>query len=164
MKYVHKPFVKIEFNLTPVGMLSAVNQNRHWRMSSSGMWRRVYLLWTDVSEECVASIFRVEKRCFRLVAQPASNLPTLVPRSRIFLAWRWRWHVPQKRRFTQDLHGATSQKTAFFIVYSCENLNSYTIDIIISFLQIRGRSICCYRVEALFLFSELLNSLTSSIF
>jgi hypothetical protein len=25
-----------------------------------------------------------------------------------------RGHVPQKRRFTQDLHGATSQKTALF--------------------------------------------------
>jgi hypothetical protein len=30
-------------------------------MSSSGMWRRVYLVWTDVSEERIASIFRVEK-------------------------------------------------------------------------------------------------------
>jgi hypothetical protein len=27
---------------------------------------------------------------------------------------RWRWYVPPKRRFTQYLHGATSQKTAFF--------------------------------------------------
>jgi hypothetical protein len=26
-----------------------------------GMWRRVDLLWTDVSEERIASIFRVEK-------------------------------------------------------------------------------------------------------
>jgi hypothetical protein len=30
-------------------------------MSSSGMWRRVGLVRTDVSEERVASIFNVEK-------------------------------------------------------------------------------------------------------
>jgi hypothetical protein len=28
-------------------------------MPSSGMWRRVYLVWTDVSEERITSIFRV---------------------------------------------------------------------------------------------------------
>jgi hypothetical protein len=30
-----------------------------WRMSSSGMWHRVDLVWTNVSEELIASIFRV---------------------------------------------------------------------------------------------------------
>jgi hypothetical protein len=30
-------------------------------MPSSGIWRCVDLVWTEVSEECVASIFRVEK-------------------------------------------------------------------------------------------------------
>jgi hypothetical protein len=43
-----------------------------------------------------------------------SHLLTLVSRSRIFLPRRWGRYVPPKRRFTQDLHGATSQKTAFF--------------------------------------------------
>jgi hypothetical protein len=33
--------------------------------------------------------------------------------SRIFLPWIWRRYVPAKRRFIQDLQGATSQKTAF---------------------------------------------------
>jgi hypothetical protein len=33
----------------------------------------------------------------------------------IFLPWRWRRYVPPKCRFTQDLHGATSQETAFFL-------------------------------------------------
>jgi hypothetical protein len=39
-------------------------------------------------------------------------------RSRIscLLPWRWRPYVPPKRRLPQFLHGATSQKTAFFIV------------------------------------------------
>jgi hypothetical protein len=33
-----------------------------WRMPSSGVWRRVDVVdWTDVSEERIASIFRVEK-------------------------------------------------------------------------------------------------------
>jgi hypothetical protein len=31
------------------------------RMPSSGMWRRVDLVWIDVSEERIASIFRVQK-------------------------------------------------------------------------------------------------------
>jgi hypothetical protein len=31
-----------------------------WRMPSSGMWRRVDLVWTNVSEELIASIFRVK--------------------------------------------------------------------------------------------------------
>jgi hypothetical protein len=43
-----------------------------------------------------------------------SHLLTLVRRSRIFLPWRWRRHVPPKRRSTQDLQSATSQKTKFF--------------------------------------------------
>jgi hypothetical protein len=38
-----------------------------WRMLYSGMWRRVVLVFTDVSEQCITSIFR-----------------WLVPRSRIF--------------------------------------------------------------------------------
>jgi hypothetical protein len=46
-----------------------------------------------------------------------SHLLKLVPRSRIFLPWRWRRYVLPKRRFnSQYLHGGTSQKTAFFIV------------------------------------------------
>jgi hypothetical protein len=32
----------------------------------------------------------------------------------LFLRWRWRRYVPPKRRFLQNPHGATSQKTAFF--------------------------------------------------
>jgi hypothetical protein len=46
-----------------------------------------------------------------------SYLLTLVPRLRIFLPWRWSRYVPPKRRFTQEIHGAISQKTAFFIFH-----------------------------------------------
>jgi hypothetical protein len=43
------------------------------------------------------------------------HMLTLVSRSWMFLPWRWRRNVLPKRRFTQHLHGATSQKTAFFM-------------------------------------------------
>jgi hypothetical protein len=56
--------------------------------------------------------------CFRLVAQSASHLLTLVPRSRIFLLSRWKRPVPPKRRFTQELHGSASQKS----VSSCQQM------------------------------------------
>jgi hypothetical protein len=45
------------------------------------------------------------------------------PRSRIFLPWGWRRYVPPKRRFTPDPHGATSWKTAFFIVTAVKTSN-----------------------------------------
>jgi hypothetical protein len=77
------------------------------------MWRHVNLVWTDVSEERIASIFRVEKSASE---EPVcSHLLTLVPHSRIFLPWRWRRYIPPKCRFAHDLHGAISQKTAFFL-------------------------------------------------
>jgi hypothetical protein len=74
--------------------------SRRWlfRMPFSGIWCRV-VVWTDVSE-----------------GRGCSHLLRLVPRFRIFLPCRWRRYVPPKHRFTQELHGATSQKTAFFIV------------------------------------------------
>jgi hypothetical protein len=52
-----------------------------------------------------------------------SHLLTVVPCSRIFLPWRWRRYVPPKRRFTQYLYGATSQKTVFFIVTAVKTSN-----------------------------------------
>jgi hypothetical protein len=67
-----------------------------------------------------------------------SHLLTLFPRSRIFLPWRWRRYFPPKRRFTQDLHGATSEKTVFFIrlpsflLLSKLNMISYRIFDILS--------------------------------
>jgi hypothetical protein len=50
---------------------------------------------------------------FLTAGSASSPLLTLVPRSWILLSWRWRQYVPPKCRFTQDLHGATSQKMAF---------------------------------------------------
>jgi hypothetical protein len=60
--------------------------------------------------------YRLQSAKLPLRTVNCSHLLTMVPRSRIFLPWRCRRYVPPKRQFTQDLHGATSQKTAFFIV------------------------------------------------
>jgi hypothetical protein len=69
---------------------------------------------------CRSCVNRCFGGTFRLHLQGRkirSHLLTLVPRSWIFLPWRRRWYVLPKRLFTQDLHGATSQKTAFFVNY-----------------------------------------------
>jgi hypothetical protein len=73
-----------------------------WRMSPSGMWRRVDIVWTYISEECITSIFRVEKS--------ASEEPAWA------VAADWATSRKLLSAITQDLHGTTSQKTAFFIV------------------------------------------------
>jgi hypothetical protein len=63
------------------------------------MWCRVGLVSTDVSEESVAFTFRVEKfsseeERYQLASSSA---------------------FPPKRPFSEDTHGVTSQKTAFFL-------------------------------------------------
>jgi hypothetical protein len=90
-------------------------------MPSSGMWRRVDLVWTDVSVECITSIFRVEKS--------ANEEPAWAGGCRL-LSLRY---IPPKRRLTQDLHGVTSQKTAFFILWllpgrTHENMGTPSLD------------------------------------
>jgi hypothetical protein len=80
------------------------------------MWRRVYLVWTDVSEERMTSILRVEKS--------ASEEPTWAG------DWRLQRYVPPKRRFTQDLHSATSRKMACFVVTAVKTSNLISIIII----------------------------------
>jgi hypothetical protein len=91
------------------------------RMPSSGIWHRVELVCTVVWEEHITSILRVEQSACE---EPnCSHLLTLVPRWWIFLPWRLRRYVTPKRWLTQDLHGATSQKTAFFIVTALKTSN-----------------------------------------
>jgi hypothetical protein len=53
-------------------------------------------------------------------------MPTLVPRSRIFIPWRWRRYVPPKHLFIQDLHDATSQKTTFFFNHGIDSAHYET--------------------------------------
>jgi hypothetical protein len=44
----------------------------------------------------------------------------------LYALWNMCSVIAFQRRFTQYLHGDTSQKTAFFIVTAAENLKSYT--------------------------------------
>jgi hypothetical protein len=66
------------------------------------------LYWFSMWPMCYIAVFSTG-------GSVCSHLLTLVPRSRIFLPLRWWRYIPPKRRFTLDLHGATSQKTVFFI-------------------------------------------------
>jgi hypothetical protein len=61
------------------------------------MWRRLDIMWTEVLAERIASFFKAEKTANEEPAWAGDCI-----------------HVPPKRRFKQDLHGATSQKTTFF--------------------------------------------------
>jgi hypothetical protein len=73
-------------------------------MPSSGMWSCVDIVWTDVSEE-----HRLRLRSRKIRARETS-------------VNRW-LQSTVARLFTQDLHGATSQKTAFFIVTAVKTSN-----------------------------------------
>jgi hypothetical protein len=65
------------------------------------MLRRVALVRSDFSEELSASIIRVT----RIGERGTTLVTTSVVRRR---------YVPLKRRFLQEPHGVTSQKTPFF--------------------------------------------------
>jgi hypothetical protein len=73
-------------------------------MPSSGILRRVVLLRTNVSEELNASILRV----IRIGEVGTTSAVT---------------SDPLKRRFLQEPHGVTSQKTALFIVTAVKTSN-----------------------------------------
>jgi hypothetical protein len=84
-----------------------------WRVSSSGMWRRV-VCWvaTDVSEEHIASIFRVEEII-------SASKQVLVLAELFLKPWRWRRYVPPKLRLQLSrLHGVISQKMILFMYLS----------------------------------------------
>jgi hypothetical protein len=94
-----------------------------WTMLSSGMWRFVTLVKTDVSEEGVASIIKVT-RISELIIMLAviSNWSTLQRNIllTLFLArwffspWWLRRYVPPKLLLLRESHDLTAQKTAFF--------------------------------------------------
>jgi hypothetical protein len=58
-------------------------------------------------------------------SQSVSNLLTLFLACVIASTWRWRRHVPPKRRFIINPHGVTSQKTAFFIISALKASNPF---------------------------------------
>jgi hypothetical protein len=80
---------------------------------SSGMWHHVARVRTDVSEEWISSIIRLE-----IIWELAFILA-----SWLFPAWWWSRYVPPKRRFLQEPHGVTSQETTLFMVTSVKTSN-----------------------------------------
>jgi hypothetical protein len=87
------------------GLFSLENLTKKIRMVSSGMLRRVALARTDISEESSASFIRVTKIGELGTTQAAACV------------------VPPKRRFLQEPHGVTTQKTPFFIVTAVKTSN-----------------------------------------
>jgi hypothetical protein len=81
------------------------------------MLRRVTLVRTDVSEETGASFIRVTR---------IGELGTTQTATRNRRKLRRRRQVPSKRRFLQEPHGVTTQKTHFLHSHRRENLKSYT--------------------------------------
>jgi hypothetical protein len=58
-----------------------------WRMSSSGMWRCVDPGLTDVSEESITSIFRVEKSwILHIVFYQERQIPSLISKAKFQLS------------------------------------------------------------------------------
>jgi hypothetical protein len=96
--------------------------------------RSKWMQFMNASEQCnsIKGGFLILRTCllacfillFDIItfsSQPPAHAGS--PLSRIFLPWRWRRYVLPTRLFTQDPHGATSQKTAFFIVTAVKTSN-----------------------------------------
>jgi hypothetical protein len=84
------------------------------------MLRRVAVVRTDVSEELRASFIRVTK-----IGELGTTLVTasVVPSSPILVALMKEALTSSRRRFLQEPHGVTSQKTPFFIVTDVKTSN-----------------------------------------
>jgi hypothetical protein len=85
-------------------------QSVEWRMSSSGTLRRGALVRTEVSAEPGASFIRVTRIGELGTTQAATSNRRTLRRN-------------TKRRFLQEPHGVTSQKTPFFIVTAVKTSN-----------------------------------------
>jgi hypothetical protein len=85
-------------------------------MPSSGMLRRVALVRTDASEDYSASIIRMAR-----IAELRTTQAVTINRRR--LRRNTIYKVPSKRRFLQEPHGVTSQKTPFFTVTAVKTSN-----------------------------------------
>jgi hypothetical protein len=99
----------------------------YFRAEDCGSFKNVLRTSSEDSEILISlvgqQIAKYEASCIH-----CSYLFTLVPRSQILLPWRWIRYDPPKRRFTQELHGATTQKRAFFIVSAVKTSNLKVVD------------------------------------
>jgi hypothetical protein len=97
-----------------------------WRMPSSGMWRRVDLVWTDFSKELIASIFRIEKSATEVPAwatlqQPAQANSSLADFSAL--------KMEAIRSSETSVHTRSTRlhipEDSILHSHHCENLKSY---------------------------------------
>jgi hypothetical protein len=125
-----------------------------WRIPSSGMWRCVDLVWTDVSEEHITSIFMVDKNP-RVMNQ--REQVSAVTCSRWFLARGFFCPEDEGDTFLRNVGSrkiytrATSQKTAFCIVTAVKT-SDLTYCIIYDSICVSGKfwttyQICCVPLE-----------------
>jgi hypothetical protein len=102
-----------------------------WRMPSSGMWSRVDLVWTDVTEECIASVFRVENPRARnqreqLAGSPLSDFSTL--KTEAIRSSETSDHTISKRRHIPEddiLHSHRRENLKSYIFVPCSRLKFY---------------------------------------
>jgi hypothetical protein len=110
-----------------LGFLLSRQIHNDWSMVSSGMLHYVALVRTDVSEELSASFIRVtrisELGAMLAVTSNRQLQLALFLFHRFLSSWWRRLWVPPKRRFLQEPHGVTSQKTPFFIVTAMKTSN-----------------------------------------
>jgi hypothetical protein len=82
------------------------------------MLRRVAVIRIDVLEECVTSVIRIPSQCYSVVVT-ANDFPSLTIPVTLMMGL----YVSPKRRFLQEPHCVTSQKTAFFILTAVKTTN-----------------------------------------
>jgi hypothetical protein len=99
-------------------------------MATSGMLRRGALVRTDVSEELSAPTIRGTRTgelgtTLAVTSYRRRFLVTanVVPSSPVLVVLMMEAQVPLKRRFLQQPHGVTSQKTPFFVVTAVKTAN-----------------------------------------
>jgi hypothetical protein len=95
-------------------------------------------------------VIRCSETSVQLTNRHSLEPPADAGSSLIFLPWKWRRYIPPKRLFnSQDLHGATSQKTAFFIVtvVKTSNLTYFPASFIITNSEEKQPLSMFYRVN-----------------
>jgi hypothetical protein len=73
--------------------------------------------------------------CSYIVMFFRTAVQSAFPSSQIVLPWRWRRGVPPKRQFSQDPHGATSQKMALFIVTTVKSYITFRVSSMLASLE-----------------------------
>jgi hypothetical protein len=101
-----------------------------WRMPSSGMWRHVDpVKWTDVSEERIASILKVEKFASEEPAWAGSSRIFLLGTAATYPCWflvRGFFYSETSVQFTGSTRRHITEDCILHS-YRCENLKSYEV-------------------------------------